>query len=119
MLTATLRRSSSAAMMLAGTNRSSTAKVAAGASGRPLMPQYLTQVRFEDRGRLFELIGEACEMLQLADRFLGLAHAFGRRVHLAAEEIRILPVHCHFGERLYFSFDPIELDRDEVGILLC
>ncbi len=71
----------------------------------------LAQIGFEDRRRLLELIGEAGQVLQLADRLLGLPHALGGRVDLAAEEIGILPVDRHLGERLDLAFDPIELDR--------
>src|SRR5262245_7974142 len=70
--------------------------------------QHLTQIAFENRRRLFELIGEAGEMLQLAHRFLGLPHAVRGRVHLAAEEIGILAVDRHLRQRLNLSFETIE-----------
>ena len=57
-----------------------------------------------------ELVAEAGQVLQLADGLLGLAHAFRGRVHLAAEEVGILPVDRHLGERLDLALDPIELD---------
>src|SRR5262245_60806590 len=67
--------------------------------------QHLSQIALENRRRFFELIGEAGEMLQLAHRLLGLPHAVGGRVDLAAEEIGILAVDRHFGERLNLSFE--------------
>ena len=76
------------------------------------------EIGVENRRRLLELVGQAGEVLQLADRLLGLPHAFGGRVHLAAEEIRILPVDRHLGERLDLALDAIELDRHELGVLL-
>src|SRR5947208_6481711 len=82
------------------------------------MPQHLPQIGLEDRRRLFELVGEAREVLQIADRLLGLAHAVGSRIDLAAEEIGVLPVDGHLGERLDLPLDPIELDGDELGVLL-
>ena len=57
-------------------------------------------------------------MLQLADRLFRLPHAFGSRIHLAAQEIGILTIDGHLGERLDLALDAIELDRDEVGVLL-
>src|SRR5438132_12606907 len=82
-------------------------------SGSGVMGEHSAQVRFEDARRLLELIGEAGEVLQLADGLLGLSHALGRRIHLAAEEIGILAVHGGFRERRALSLDPIELDRDD------
>src|SRR5262245_19196664 len=78
---------------------------------------HLAQVAFEYRRRLVQLIGEAGQVLQLADRLLGLPHAVGRRIHLAAEEIGILPVDRHFGERLDLTLETIELNRNKLGVL--
>ena len=38
------------------------------------MSQYLAQVRFEDGGRLLQLIGQTGQVLQLADGLLRLSH---------------------------------------------
>src|SRR5438045_3006328 len=61
-------------------------------AGSGVMPQHLSQIRFENRRRFVELLGHAGEVLQLGDRLFSLPHALGRRIDLAAEEIRILPV---------------------------
>src|SRR4029079_10255709 len=41
------------------------------------LPEDSTEVSFENRRWLFELLAKAGEMLQLADRLFGLPHAFG------------------------------------------
>src|SRR5438034_1775876 len=94
----------------------------AGSSGRRLatssvMPQDRAQIGFEDRRSFLKLIGEACEVLQLADRLFRLPHAVGGRIHLAAEEIGVLTVDGHLGQRLNLAFDAIELDGNELGVL--
>src|SRR6185436_11894805 len=88
------------------------------ASPDPSLLEHLAQVGLQDRRRLLELLAEAGEVLQLADRPLGLAHALGGGVGLAAEEVGILPVDRHLGERLDLAFDAIELEADELGVLL-
>ena len=57
-------------------------------------------------------------MLQLAHGLLGLPHALGGGVHLAAQEVGILAVDGHLGQRLDLALDAIELDGDELGVLL-
>ena len=61
-----------------------------------------------------ELVGQAGQVLQLAHRLFRLLHAFGRRVDLTAQEVRVLPVDRHLGERLDLALDAIELDRHEL-----
>src|SRR6185436_2179985 len=100
-----------------GGNHSGSFSAGRRISGSGVMPQHRPQISFENRRRLFELVGEPGQMLQLADRLLRLAHAFGGGVDLTAEEIRVLPIDRHLGERLNFSLDAIELDRDEIGVL--
>src|SRR3978361_297190 len=46
--------------------------------------QHLTQVSFENGRRLFELVSETGQMLQLAHRFFGLSHAVGGRIDRGA-----------------------------------
>src|ERR687884_47878 len=82
-----------------------------------VIPQHLPQVRLEDRGRLLELVGETRQVLELADGFLRLPHALGGGVDLTAEEIRVLTVPRHLGQRLDLAFSSDELDRDELGVL--
>ena len=57
-------------------------------------------------------------MLQLADRLFRLPHAVGGGVHLIAQEVRILAVDGHLGERLDLALDAIQLEADELGVLL-
>ena len=76
-----------AATPTAGTRRAAS-PADGGARDQASCRQHLAQIGFEDRRRLLELIGEAGQMLQLADGLLGLPHALGGRIDLAAEEIR-------------------------------
>src|SRR5262245_55656095 len=75
-----------------------------------IMLEHLAEIGFENGRRLLQLIGEAGQMLQLAHRLFCLSHALGRRVDLCAEEVRILAVDRHLGERLDFSLEAIQLD---------
>src|SRR5688572_9635060 len=83
-----------------------------------VMSQYLSQIRVENRRRVLQFVGEAGEVLQLAHRLLRLAHALSSGIDLTADQIRVLPVDRHLGERLDFALHPIQLDRDELRVLL-
>src|SRR5688572_8757773 len=76
-----------------------------GESG--VMPQHLAQVGFENRRRLVKFFRETGQVLQLAHRLLGLPHALRCRIDLAAQEVGILTVDRHLGERLDLSLDAI------------
>src|SRR5262249_58351977 len=65
-----------------------------------VIPENSTEIGFENRGRFLQLVAETGQVLQLAHRLLGLSHALGGGVDLAAEEVRILPVDRELGERL-------------------
>src|SRR4029453_17001975 len=81
------------------------------------LAQHLAEVGLENGRWLFELIREPGQGLEFAHGLFRLPHALSGRVHLAAEEVGILPVDGHFGKRLDFSLDAIELDRHEVRVL--
>src|SRR3954471_25016847 len=82
-----------------------------------LITKHRAQIGFEDGRRVLQLVRHAGQVLQLADGLLGLPHAVGGGVDLAAQEIGILPIDRHLGESLDFSLDAIELEGDELGVL--
>src|SRR6266850_8350454 len=72
----------------------------------------------QDGGDLIQLVGHAGDLLQLIQRCLGVIHARGGGVDLAAEQIGILAIgRRHLDQRLDLSLDPIQLERRKVGVL--
>ena len=75
---------------------------------------HAADVRFENRWRLFDLIREAREVLQLIHCRFRVLHALRRCGDLVAQVVRILPADAHLHECLDLRLDAIELDRHDV-----
>ena len=55
--------------------------------------------------------------LQFVHRLLGVDHAGGDVIHLAADELRLLPVHGHLAQRADLVLQAVDLHADQLVVL--
>src|SRR2546422_5445897 len=99
-----------------GAHGGSTPGAREGASGTRSADGCLPRI-VQDRGHLVQLIVHTGDLLQLIEGGLGVVHARGRRVDLAAQEVGVLPVGRQLDERLDLRFHPVELQGGELAVL--